>query len=95
MRLRVRIGTLPGRLLVAAMVLVTLGVGLCLFDADDHATADDGVCFDLCLGLAVVSIAVFMLTFVPIHALGADPPYLLRTVLTHRIDPPPKSASLA
>jgi hypothetical protein len=83
-----------GRVLIAAMVLLTLGIGLCLFDVDDHHAAD-GVSFDLCLGLAIVSIAVVVLTVVLVHPLVADPRYVLHAVPLHRLDPPPRSAALS
>jgi hypothetical protein len=39
------------------MVLMTIAVGLYLFDGDEHETADSGAAFDLCFGLAITSIA--------------------------------------
>jgi hypothetical protein len=81
-------------MLVAAMVLVTLAVGFCLFDGDEHGTADDGASLDLCFGLALASIAVLMLELVPVHTLSVDPPYLARAVPRRRLDPPPKSSTL-
>lgn len=95
MRQALRVNTWPGSALVAAMVLLTLGIGFCLFDGDDHSAADDGVSFDLCIGLAVVSVSVVLLVFVLAHTLAIDPPYVLHVVPLHRPDPPPKAASLS
>jgi len=95
MRQRLLVNCWPGRVLLAAMVLVTIAIGLCLFDGDEHETADHGACFDLCLGLAITSVAAVVLAFVSVHDLPGDPPYLVHEVPLRRLDPPPKSPSLS
>jgi hypothetical protein len=75
------------------MVVVTIAVGLCLFDGDEHETADRGASFDLCFGLAITSIAAVVLAFVSIHDLPVDPPYVVHAVPLRRLDPPPNSSS--
>ena len=77
------------------MILVTIGVGLCLFDGDEHETADSGASFDLCFGLAITSIAAVVLAFVSMHDVPVDPTYVVHAVPLRRLDPPPKSPSLS
>jgi hypothetical protein len=77
------------------MVVVTIAVGLCLFDGDEHETADHGASFDLCFGLAIISTAAVVLAFVSMHDLPVDPPYVVHAVPLRRLDPPPKSPSLS
>jgi hypothetical protein len=95
MRQRLLVNGWPGRVLLAAMVLVIIAVGLCLFHGDEHGTADCGASFDLCLGLAINSVAVVVLAFVSMHDLPVDPPSLVHAVPLRRLDPPPKSLSLS
>lgn len=95
MRQRVLVKSWAGRVLLAAMVLATIAVGLCLFDGDEHGTAESGASFDLCFGLAITSGAAVVLAFVPMHDLPIDPPYVVHSVPLRRLDPPPKSPSLS
>ena len=77
------------------MVLLTIAVGLCLFDGNEHGTADSGESFDLCFGLAITCIPAVVLAFVPIHGLPVDPPDVVHAVLLRRLDPPPKFPALS
>lgn len=95
MRQRLIMKSWPGRVILAAMVVATIAVGLCLFDGDEHGTADSGASFDLCFGLAITSIAAVVLAFVSMHDLPVDPPYVVHAVPLRRLDPPPKSPSLS
>ncbi len=95
MKQRLFVKSRPGRVLLAAMVLVTIAGGLCLFDGDEHGTADSGASFDLCFGLAITSLAAVVLAFVSMHDLPVDPPYVVHAVPLRRLDPPPKSPSLS
>ena len=95
MRQRLLLKSWPGRVLLAAMVLVTIAIGLCLFDGDEHETADSGASSDLCFGLAISPIAAVVLTFVSMHDVPVDPPYVVHAVPLRRLDPPPKSPSLS
>ena len=92
MRENLGVNSRPARMLLVAMVLVAAGVGCCLFDGDHHGTLDS---LDLCSGLAIVSVAAIPLAFVPIYPLPIDRPYMVHAVPLHRLDPPPKSASLS
>jgi hypothetical protein len=96
MRQRFRTRDWKGLVLVGAMVLATLAAGFCLLDGDEHgATSDDGASFDFCLGLAIMSVAVVVLTFISIYSVAADPPSMLHSVPLHLPDPPPKFSSLS
>ena len=95
MRQRFRMQSWPGRVLLALMVLVTVAVGFCLFDGDEHGTGDTGASLDLCTGLAITSVAMIVLAFVSMHELSVDPPYVIHAVPLDRLDPPPKSPSLS
>jgi len=77
------------------MVLMTVAIGLCLFDGDEHGTAGGGASFDLCFGLAITCVAAVVLTFVSTHDLPLDPPYVVHAVPLRRLDPPPKSFPLS
>jgi hypothetical protein len=95
MRQRLVLKGWPGRVFLAAMVLMTIAVGLCLFDGDEHETADSGASFDLCFGLAINSIAAVVLAFVSVHDLPVDPRNVIYGVPLRQLDPPPKSPSLS
>lgn len=87
MRGQFRMDGWPGHALLIAMLLLTLGVGLCLFDGDEGA---NGMCVDLCLGLAMFSVATIILVVGLIHLLPLDLPATAYAVSLHRLDPPPK-----
>src|SRR5262245_20631888 len=84
------------RVLLAGMVLVTIAVGFCLFDGDEHGpTVGHGdPSFDLCLGLAITSIVAAALRLATMHALPAAPAYVVHEAPSRALDPPPKSSSL-
>jgi hypothetical protein len=73
----------------------TIAVGFCLFDGDEHGTADSCASFDLCFGLAINSIAAVVLAFVSMHDLPVDPRSVVHAVPLRRLDPPPKSPSFS
>ncbi len=87
MRRLFRMDGWPGQALLLAMVLLTLGVGLCLFDGDE---GDNGMCVDLCLGLAMFSVVTVVLVIGLIHLLSIDLRTIAYSVSLHRLDPPPK-----
>ena len=95
MRQRLLLKSWPGRVFLAAMVLVTIAVGFCLCDGDEHGMADSCASFDLCFGLAINSIAAVVLAFVAMHDLPVDPPGVVHAVPLRRLDPPPKSPSFS
>jgi hypothetical protein len=84
------------RTAAAGAVLLALGIGLCLFDADGHLANGHATSPDLCLAMIIVSVVTVFLAgrlagswalLVPVMA-----PY---TVTIHIPDPPPKSLSLS
>jgi len=95
MRQRLLLKSWFGRVFLAAMVLVTIAVGFCLCDGDEHEMADSCASFDLCFGLAINSIAAVVLAFVSMHDLPVDPPGVVHAVPLRRLDPPPKSPSFS
>jgi hypothetical protein len=84
-----------GQVLAFTLVLLSVGVGLCLFDGHthDHDGPLHAVDFDLCLGLAIVSVAGVGFTSVLIHAMPLERPLAVRVVSLHTPDPPPKPPS--
>lgn len=82
----------PGQVLLITMVLLTLGVGLCLFDGDE---GDNGISVDLCAGLAMLSVATIILVIGLIHCLPIDKPAIAYAVSVRRLDPPPKRSLLS
>lgn len=95
MRQRLLVKSWFGRVLLVAMVFVTIAIGLCLFDGDEHETAHNGACFDLCFGLAINAIGAVVLAFESMQDLPVDPPSVVHAVPLRRLDPPPKSLSLS
>ncbi len=92
MRRLFRMDGWSGQALLIAMVLLTLGVGLCLFDGEE---GDNGMCVDLCLGLAMFSVAAVVLVIGLIHLLPIDLPAIAYATLLRRLDPPPKRSFLS
>lgn len=92
MRRLFRMDCWPGQALLIAMVLLTLGVGFCLFDGDE---GENGMSVDLCLGLAMFSVATAILVIGLIHLLPVDLPAIAYATSLHRLDPPPKPSFLS
>lgn len=82
-----RIDGWPGRALPIALIVLTLAAGLCLCDDDEMA---NGMSVELCLGLAVLCVAVVVLVVALISPLSVDLPYRAYAVLLLRPDPPPR-----
>ena len=87
MRRQLQMDKWPGRLFVITMVGMTMAVGLCLFD--------DEMNNDLCCGLAISSVAVFLAALGPVHLLSGSRFCPVYAVSLRRLDPPPKSPSFA
>lgn len=88
MRQGFRLDGWPGRAFLIVMVVVTVAVGLCLFD-------DDEMDSNLCCGLAIFSVAVFLATLGPVYLLSNAPRCAVYAVSLRRLDPPPKSLFLS
>ena len=92
MRRLSRMGGWPGQALLIARVVLTVGVGLCLFAGD---VVDNGLSVDLCVGLAILSVATVVLVISLIHVLPIDLPAIAYATLLRRPDPPPKRSALS
>ena len=92
MRRLFRMNSWPGQALLIAMVLLTLGVGMCLFDDDE---GEHGMSVDLCFGLAMFSVATVILVIGLIHLLRIDLPAIGYATSLYQLDPPPKRSFLS
>jgi hypothetical protein len=88
MRHQLRMDGWPGRVLLIAMVVLTVAVWLCLVD-------DDEMCTHLCSGLAIFSVAIVLATLGAVQPLPGGPRCAAYVVSLHRLDPPPKSPFLS
>ena len=88
MRRQLRMDRWPGQLFVIAMVATTMAAGLCLFD-------DDEMDNDLCCGVAIFSVAVFLAVFSSVHLLSGSRFCPVYAVSLGGLDPPPKSPSFS
>jgi hypothetical protein len=79
-----------GRALVLALAALVVAVGFCLFDGDEGEMVGHAS-FDLCHGLAIVSVGVTLLMLAHVYLLPIDAPRGARSGAPHRLDPPPKS----
>jgi hypothetical protein len=89
MREFLRIHQRSGLLVVLTLAILSIGACFCPFTAHDHH-ASHTVSFDLCLGAALVAVAVVGFISFLLHALPLDPPYMFHAVSLHTPDPPPK-----
>lgn len=87
MRRLFRMDGWAGRALLIALTVLTLALGLCLFDDDEMA---NGMSVDPCVGLAIFSVALVVLVVALVYPLSIDLPYTAYAVLLYRPDPPPK-----
>ena len=88
MRDQLRTDAWVGRVFLVAMVVLTVVVGLCLFD-------DDDMCTNLCTGLAIFSVAIVLATLGAVQPLPGGPRCAVYVVSLQRLDPPPKSPFLS
>ena len=96
MRWQLLVRSSMGRVLLVALVLAAGSIGFCLFDVDHHGAAThQGMPLDLCAGVAIFSVAVTLLVIAQVHPVPVDAPDVAYVVPLHRLDPPPKSASLS
>ena len=93
MRLRRR--TWPWQVAVVALAIVTVAVGLCLFDDDGAGTDDHAVARDLCGGVLVSLVTVTLLALTVLHPVLVASLGPVSAVTLRRLDPPPKSLPLS
>jgi hypothetical protein len=82
------------RAVLAAMVLLVLTIGCCVFDGDDHDSMDNHASLDLCLGMMSVSLPIVLTGGLPLTGLATV--YQVVPVLSfspHVPAPPPKLPS--
>jgi hypothetical protein len=77
---------------VAALVLalLTLGIGLCLFDDDGTDTDCHAVGHDLCGGFLGSLAAVTLLALAAVSRVLAEPALAVSPITPYRLDPPPR-----
>ncbi len=93
MRLRRR--TWPRQVAVVALAVLTLAVGLCLFDDDGAGTDDHAVARDLCGGLLVPLVTVTLLALTVLNPVLVESLRPVSAVTLRRLDPPPKYLPLS
>ena len=84
----------PGRVAALGLIFLTLGIGCCLFDADELGPVGHVASPDLCSGLALFS---FSIAFLALAAVGRVSPLAAELVLIpsmRRLDPPPRALFL-
>jgi hypothetical protein len=82
------------RVAIAAMAVLVVAVGCCLFDRHDHDDMDQHASLDLCLGMAAVSLPIVVTGGLPVAGLIAA--YQVAHVPSfspHVPAPPPKLLS--
>ena len=83
--------TWAGTVAVVGLGVLTLAIGLCLFDGDHVGTASDHSSPDLCGGLALFSFAVTLLGLVAVWQISPAPARPLHATAPRCPAPPPKS----
>jgi hypothetical protein len=84
----------PGRIAAVGLILLTLGIGLCLFDGDEFGPAGGGSALDMCHGLALFSFAVTLLALAVVGRVSPCPAELVHIPSLRRLDPPPRALFL-
>lgn len=84
----------PGRIAALGLVLLTLGIGLCLFDGNEFGPAGHVSAVDMCNGLALFSFAITLLALAAIGRISPRPAELVHIPSIRRLDPPPRALFL-
>ena len=84
----------PGRIAALGLVLLTLGIGLCLFDGDESDQAGHVSLLDLCNGFALFSFAMTLLALAGVGRVSPNPADLVHPASIRRLDPPPRALLL-
>jgi hypothetical protein len=83
----------PGRISALGLVLLTLGIGLCLFDGDEFDQSGHASPLDLCNGFALFSFAITLLALAAVGRVSTTPAELIHPASIRRLDPPPRALS--
>lgn len=93
---RLRRRSWPWRIAALILAVVSLAVGLCLFDDDGSGTDEHAVARDLCSGLLVSSsLTVTLLALAGLNRVHFGSLHPACVVSLRSIDPPPKSLHLS
>ena len=92
---RLRRKTWPWQAAVIALAVLTLAVGLCLFDDDGAGTDDHDISRDLCGGLLTSALTVTLLALTALNPVLVESLRVVSAVTLRRLDPPPKSLHLS
>ena len=92
---RLRRKTWPWQAAVVALAVLTLAVGLCLFDEDGAGTDDHDISRDLCGGLLASALTVTLLALTALNPVLVESLRPVSAVTLRRLDPPPKSLPLS
>jgi hypothetical protein len=77
------------------LAVLTLAVGLCLFDDDAAGTDDHDITRDLCGGLLASALTATLLALTALNPVLVESLCLIPAVALRRLDPPPKSHHLS
>jgi hypothetical protein len=84
----------PGQIAALGLVLLTLGIGFCLFDGDEFGPAGHVSAVDMCSGLALFSFAITLLALTAVGRISPRPADLVHIPSIGRLDPPPRALFL-
>jgi hypothetical protein len=92
---RLRRKTWPWQAAIVALAVLTLAVGLCLFDDDGAGTDYHDISRDLCGGLLASALALTLLALAALNPVLMESLRPVSAVTLRRLDPPPKSLYLS
>lgn len=92
---RLRRKTWPWQAAIVALAVLTLAVGLCLFDDDGAGTDDHDISRDLCGGLLAPALTLTLLALIALNPVLVESLRPVSAVTLCRLDPPPKSLHLS
>ena len=82
----------PGRIAAVGLILLTLGIGFCLFDGDEFG--GHGSALDVCNGLALFSLATMLVGPAALGRISPHPAAHVHVPSIRRLDPPPRALFL-
>jgi hypothetical protein len=91
---RLRRKTWPRQAAVVAFAVLTVAVGLCLFDDEGAGTDHHDISRDLCGGVLVSTLTVTLMALSVLNPVFAESLRPVSAVTLRRLDPPPKFPQL-